>query len=104
MIRYSTVAEQDLQNIIDYTVAQWGEAQADNYLSNLIASCELVEKMPKLGRSCKAIHPAAYRIERGQHVILYLQEPTGIFVCRVLHQRMLAHYEDFLSSFAESIP
>ena len=36
-------------------------------------------------------------------LIFYLPVSGGIFICRVLHRRMLVEYEDFLSSFSESI-
>ena len=41
------------------------------------------------GRSCNRIRPGYRRIEHGKHVILYRADRDGIFISRVLHQRML---------------
>lgn len=103
MIRYSNDAEKDLDGIAEYTTDMWGEAQADRYIDKLVLCFEQIEKGSGLGRSCKNIHPALHRFEQDQHVIFYLPESTGVFICRILHKRMLAEYEDFLTSFSESI-
>ncbi len=33
-------------------------------------------------------------MEHGKHVIFYLDEPGGIVICRILHQRMLPETQD----------
>jgi len=33
-------------------------------------------------------------MEQGKHVIFYRDEPAGILVCRILHQRMLSETQD----------
>lgn len=86
MIRYSNDTKSDLRQIIDYTIDQWGEAQADRYLGDLVQCFERIEQAPGIGRACLDIHPGLYRIEQGQHVIFYLPESTGIFICRVFHK------------------
>ena len=103
MIRYTADARIDILDISQYTVDRWGETQANLYLAEFSQCFERVEKMPGLGPACFDIHPGLHRIEQGQHVIFYLPVPGGIFICRVLHRRMLVEYEDFLSSFSESI-
>ena len=103
MIRYSNDAENDIAIIADYATDEWGQDQAERYISEIDRRIEQIEKMPGMGRACLDIHPGLYRIEEGQHTISYLPVPNGIFICRVLHKRMLVGYEDFLSSFSESI-
>jgi toxin ParE1/3/4 len=102
VIRYSNDAEHDLEEIADYTTDRWGAAQAERYIDNLVGCFEQIEKMPGLGRSCKDIYPKLHRIEQDQQVIFYLPEPGGVLICRVLHQRMLPEYDDFLSSLSEN--
>jgi len=103
VIRYSRDSQNDLREIVDYTVDRCGEAQAVLYLDSLFECFDGLEHMPGMGRACLDIYPALYRIEQGQHVIFYLPESEGIFICRVLHKRMLIEYGEFQSSFSESI-
>ncbi len=89
-LRFSRRAEADLLNIGDYTVCTWGEAQADHYLSELEACCQMLAGNPALGRPCDAIRPGLRRMEHGKHVVFYrLQKSGGILVVRILHERML---------------
>ena len=85
MIRYSTASENDIAEIAEYTTDRWGEVQADKYVADLSRCFEHIEKTPGLGRSFPEIHPALYRMEHHQHVVFYLPEPSGVFICRVLH-------------------
>jgi len=41
-----------------------------------------------LGRACDDIKNGYRRVERGKHVIIYRVEEYGIFVGRILHDRM----------------
>ena len=72
-----------------YTLRTWGEAQTIGYLDGLETCCQHLADNPALGRACDDIRPGLRRMEQGQHVVFYRQEPGGIFVSRILHQRML---------------
>jgi toxin ParE1/3/4 len=88
--RFSRRAEADLLSIGGYTLRTWGKAQADRYLGELEACCQMLAGNPALGRSCEDIRPGLRRMEHGKHVLFYRpQKPTGILVVRILHQRML---------------
>jgi len=88
-VRYSREAEDDLVEILLYTVEQWGEAQADRYADELEACCESLLRNPGLGRRCDDFWPGFRRIERKRHVIFYLADEEGIFVARILHENRL---------------
>jgi toxin ParE1/3/4 len=103
VIRYSNDSRSDLREIVDYTIDNWGEGQADRYLTEMVACFEQIEQLPGMGRACLEIYPGLYKVEHGQHIVFYLPEATGIFICRVLHKRMLVEYEDFLVSFSDNI-
>jgi toxin ParE1/3/4 len=87
--RLSRRAEADSDNIIDYTLRTWGEAQTDRYVYKLEECCRLLANSPRLGRECDEISPGLRRMEQGKHVVFYREEFRGILVCRILHQRML---------------
>jgi len=87
--RFSRRAEDDLLNIGDYTLRTWGKAQAARYLGELEVCCQMLAANPVLGRPCDDVRPGLRRLEHGKHVVFYRQEPGGILVSRILHQRML---------------
>jgi len=87
--RLSKLARLDLIDIADYTVGTWGQEQAHRYLDSLETCFNRPAKAPHFGRSCNRIRPGYRRIEHGKHVILYRADRDGIFISRVLHQRML---------------
>jgi toxin ParE1/3/4 len=88
--RFSRRAEADLLSIGDYTLRTWGEAQVARYIRELETCCQILADNPRLGRSCDHILPGLRRMEQGKHVVFYRQEPGGILISRILHQRMLA--------------
>jgi len=76
-------------SIGDYTLRTWGKAQAARYLGELEVCCHTLSDNPGLGRLCDEVRPGLRRLEHGEHVVFYRQEPGGILVSRILHQRML---------------
>jgi toxin ParE1/3/4 len=87
--RFSRRAEADLFNIGIYTSRTWGEAQTDRYIRQLENCCQLIADNSALGRPCDEIRPGLRRIEEGKHVLFYREDPGGILISRILHQRML---------------
>jgi toxin ParE1/3/4 len=88
-LRFSRRAETDLYNIGLYTVRTWGEAQTNRYISELEDCCRTIADKPALGRPCDEIRPGPRRMEQGKHVVFYREEPGGVLISRILHQRML---------------
>lgn len=87
--RLSVLAELDLADIADYSVDMWGGRQAEAYLDSLVDCFVRIAKTPDMGRSCNSVHPGFRRIEQGKHVIFYKPDNDGVFISRILHQRML---------------
>ncbi len=85
----SKLARIDLIDIADYTLDTWGLEQTQRYLDSLEAFFNRLVKAPKMGRSCNRIRPGYRGIEHEKHVILYRADGNGIFISRILHQRML---------------
>ena len=86
---FSGRAKADLLSIGEYTLRKWGESQAARYLAELEDCCQMPASNPPLGRLCEDIRPGLRRFEHGRHVVFYRQEPRGILISRILHQRML---------------
>ena len=86
--RFSHRAEADLFNIGLYT-RTWGQTQTDRYVGQLEDCCQLLADNPALGRPCDEIRPGLRRMKQGKHVVFYREEPGGILISRILHQRML---------------
>jgi toxin ParE1/3/4 len=81
-------AQDDLDEIVDYTADRWGVDQAAFYLRQLRNHIEAVAAQPKAGRPCPDIRPGYYRTKSGSHVIFYRLTGQGIDVIRILHERM----------------
>ena len=91
---YSRRTETDLLDIGAYTLETWGARQTVRYLNELEACCQQLADVPSLGRECDEIRAGLRRFEHGRHVVFYRQETGGIFVTRILHQRMLPERHD----------
>lgn len=87
--RLSRLARLDLIEIADYTLDTWGAAQANRYLDSLAACFEQLARTPEIGRPCTAVRPGYRRVEHQKHVIFYRMKRNGVFIGRILHQRML---------------
>jgi toxin ParE1/3/4 len=94
VFRFSRRAEADLLSVGDYTLRTWGKAQAVRYIGEIEVCCRMLAENTALGRPCDNIRPGLRRFEHGKHVIFYRQEPRGILVSRILHQRMLPDRHD----------
>jgi toxin ParE1/3/4 len=93
-LSFSRLAERDLLSIGEYTMRTWGSAQADRYLSELDERCRLLAVNPELGSLCDHIRPGLRSIEKGRHAIFYRWGASGVYVVRILHQRMLPERHD----------
>ena len=90
MIRlvYSRLALRDLANIHDWSVAQFGDDQADLYLHQIGATLDRAAKAPGLLRDASSVRPGLMKILTGSHVAYALFAPDTLQVVRILHGRM----------------
>lgn len=87
--RLSELARADLLAIADYTLDTWGEEQAHRHLDDLEKCLGRVAQSPGLGRSCDRVRRGYRRLEYAKHVIFYRMDSEGVFISRILHERML---------------
>lgn len=86
--RLTPAARQDLDDIFEHSVAEWGLTVALRYTDDLEAAFTMLASAPRRGRSCEAIRSGYRRFGVGSHVIYYRTTAYGIAVTRILHQRM----------------
>ena len=86
--RLSRRAASDLEAIADYTIEQFGIAQARRYRDSLRLCFERLADNPRIGRRAEQLSPELRRFEHRSHVIFYTRSDDEIFVVRILHARM----------------
>jgi toxin ParE1/3/4 len=99
-VRLSTAAETDLQNILEWTLAQFGAAQVRNYAKTLSAALETLTDGPAIiGAKARddianglfTLH-VARQGRKGRHFLLFRlgkgEEKKVIEVLRILHDAM----------------
>jgi toxin ParE1/3/4 len=86
--RLSPRAQDDLDEIWDYSEAQWGTDQAETYARQLQRAFETLAIHPTRGRSCDRIRKGYFRLSAGSHVIFYRMAGDAVDIVRILHQRM----------------
>ena len=86
--KLSKEAQHDLTAIKDYTRINWGDKQAQHYVSEIKECLETLVINSELGKPRDEVCEGLRSIGIGQHVIFYRIGKTDIEVARVLHGRM----------------
>ncbi len=86
--RLSRKAATDLDGIYEYTIVNFGLAQAQNYLNGLHDCFGNLARQPTLGRQANQLAPELRRYERRSHVVFYVLEEDSVTIVRVLHKSM----------------
>ena len=89
-------AQADIDDILQYTISEWGQNQAKKYRDILSKGFSALIHNPCLGHSRSDIPPEYRAYQAGQHVIIFRAEDGTIYVVRVLHGSM--DFIDKLSS------
>jgi len=87
-LRLSARAENDLADIADYTIAEFGIPQARKYRDQFGACFASLVDNPYLGRSAEELVPGLRRIRQQAHVVFYLPSDDAVLIVRVLHHSM----------------
>ena len=95
-ISYSEQAIADLEDVFAYTIATFGEAQAQKYRDALEGGFKRIADDPRLGRPIAGRTPTFSYYVCERHTIFYTNREGGIFIVRVLHVAM-----DFMRHFPE---
>jgi toxin ParE1/3/4 len=87
-LRFTPTAIASIEDIGEYTQAEWGVKQRDKYLDMLDSAFHMLTRTPKIGKECNEISPHLRRFPKDKHVIYYRIEGEFITIVRVLHERM----------------
>ncbi|MEM1087784.1 MAG: type II toxin-antitoxin system RelE/ParE family toxin [Pseudomonadota bacterium] len=79
-------AEDDLENIWDYTAEVWNPEQANDYTKLLFSRFHSLAKRPATARSAEHVLPDMRASPCGSHVIYFIKTAYGIDIVRILHQ------------------
>lgn len=78
-------ADQDIDEIFEYTKAVYGFSQAIQYLPEIEQVITKLLGNPGLGRNRDEIKRGLRSIPKGDHIIFYSQSTDRIRVVRILH-------------------
>lgn len=81
-------AQADIDEIWDYTVRTWDQAQAESYLRDIQGALRSLVADPSKGRACDDIRAGYKKQPVGSHVLFFRLVGDDIEVIRILHQRM----------------
>lgn len=81
-------ARADIEEIWNYTVNNWGERQARNYVSGLRDACIEIAENPLLGKAREDVLSGVRVYPSGKHLVFYFETEYGAEIARILHQRM----------------
>lgn len=86
--RFTAHAQNDLTKIIDYTLQNWGAAQAEKYIDGLEKLAGKLAHSPALGKRRDSLKKDLLSFPYESHVLYYTNTKAGIIISRVLHQSM----------------
>lgn len=94
-IRLALTAENDLENIWNYTITEWSEQQTDKYLSLIEQGFSQLLDNPYLGKARPDIKKGYRALQVQKHLIFYRVGAEYIDILGVPHIRMDAkrHFE-----------
>jgi toxin ParE1/3/4 len=86
--RLSRLAQEDITQIHDFTLAEWGEEQALQYISRLLDVLEEIKLAPDRWRLRPDIYPGSRVRVCGRHLIIYRVQNDIVEFSRILHGAM----------------
>ena len=86
-IEFRPRAEQDLEDIWNYTVTRWSAEQAIPYLEGLKAAVGLLAEFPEMARLRSEFQPPMRLHPVQEHLIIYIDHENALEVIRVVHTR-----------------
>ena len=88
-ISFRQKANEDLNNIWNYTYENWSEAQADKYYATIKFTCKEIGKNPELRKIYNGVSENLLGIKIEKHIIFYTSvSENEVEIVRILHERM----------------
>lgn len=80
-------AQNDLKDIYQYGLRQWGQAQSESYLSTLKNQFWLLTQQPLMGTERPELLPNIRSLPIESHTLFYRATNSRVEIIRVLHGR-----------------
>jgi len=90
--KLSSKAEFDLAVMYEFGISKFGLTQAQKYFFGMHETFEVLSKNVNLGQDASEFIEELKRFTYKAHTIFYLITTSGIFIIRVLSQRMDYEY------------
>ena len=87
--RLTRDADTDLLEVFLYGFETFGLPRAEDYRDSLTRCFELLADNPKLGRKADEFAPGARRHEHARHVVFYDEQPYGVLIIAIIHERSI---------------
>lgn len=87
-IRLTQTAQRDLENIGIYTITEWGEEQANNYIGLIEQGFSQLLDNPSIGKARPDIKKGYRVLQVQKHLIFYRVGTEYIDIIGVPHVRM----------------
>ena len=78
-------AEADIEEIADYTIAQWGQDQALSYVHGLRQTIEALAKSALRYPPLDQVHPGLRRKRSAMHHIYFIAFGDCVEIVRIMH-------------------
>ncbi|EIK4811112.1 plasmid stabilization protein [Vibrio parahaemolyticus] len=88
MYKLSNLAAKDFEQIFEYTLLNFGIKQADVYTDSINDVLLTLAEQPLMGYECTEIAEGLRRHDHNKHAIYYRTQSHGIYIIRILHQKM----------------
>ncbi len=83
--RLSQLARRQIRGIGRYTLKRFGDYQARAYHAGLERTFGLLADFPKMGAEAGEWLSGARRFRFQSHIVVYTEDPDGIFIHAVFH-------------------
>jgi len=93
-LKLTPQAVNDLEEIYNYTFANWGIHQAEKYQDDLFDWMKIITENPNIGKAYPFSKLLYRKSHINKHLIFYRVDDKDCIVVRVLHERM--NFEDHL--------
>ena len=83
----SPAAKNDLKDIYEYEVRQWGQGQSDSYLTMIKETFWSITEQPLMGIERNELSPSFRSFSIESHTVFYRIRNEKVEIIRVLHGR-----------------
>ncbi len=87
-LEISSLAESDIEDIVQYTYIHYGLAQVDKYNDALMQAMELIAENSDIGHKREDLPDKYMAFSAKKHIIVYKQKDQIVYVSRILHESM----------------